>query len=37
MLSSIFLQISQTATEVVSEAVATQAELNIFELATKGG
>ena len=37
MLSSIFLQISQTATEVVSEAVATQAELNVFELATKGG
>lgn len=37
MLSSIFLQISQTATEVVSEAATTQAELNIFELATKGG
>ncbi|MEE0889294.1 MAG: MotA/TolQ/ExbB proton channel family protein [Bacteroidales bacterium] len=37
MLSSIFLQISQTATEVVSDAVATQAELNVFELASKGG
>ena len=37
MLSSIFLQISQTATEVVSEAATTQAELNVFELATKGG
>lgn len=37
MLSNIFLQISQTATEVVSEAVQTQAELNIFDLAVKGG
>lgn len=37
MLSNILLQISQTATEVVQEAEATQAELNIFELATKGG
>ena len=31
------LQISQTATEVVQEVESTQAELNIFELATKGG
>lgn len=37
MLSNILLQISQTATEVVQEAEATQAELNVFELATKGG
>ncbi len=37
MLSNIFLQISQTATEVVSEAASTEAELNVFELATKGG
>ena len=37
MLSNIFLQISQSATEVVSEAVQTEAELNIFDLAVKGG
>jgi biopolymer transport protein ExbB len=37
MLSNILLQISQTATEVVQEVESTQAELNIFELATKGG
>lgn len=37
MLSNIFLQISQTATEVVSEVASTEAELNVFELATKGG
>ncbi len=37
MLSNIFLQISQTATEVVSEVASTEAELNIFDLAVKGG
>ncbi len=37
MLSNIFLQISQSATEVVSEAVQTEAELNVFDLAVKGG
>lgn len=37
MLSNIFLQISQTATEVATSAETTQAELNIFELAVKGG
>lgn len=37
MLSSIFLGITQTATEVATSAETTQAELNIFELAVKGG
>ena len=37
MLSNIFLQISQTATEIATSAETTQAELNIFELAVKGG
>ncbi len=37
MLSNIFLQISQTATELASEAASTEAKLNIFDLAVKGG